>query len=520
MLCQFGAIWRNIKGERGDTIRVGTRRHKEKGVEHPRAGALDPHRAWLAIHAPWPVGSEAEFGAAAGWGGLCCSMVPLHRMDTQRGGQPLPEDVAGHVAQEALKPSDHYCLSMAQRDAIVSEARDASSATAAYMAVTLAPSHHRRWHAHELRQYVSSGGRIKPAPPVEDASLLAMLTSLSLPQLADRLCGESLVGTIEHLRSGRAALERRLEHLGCTKEEVDHFSSAIATASANELAFPSPLVVRATGGLARRLRMVLTFRGLALERGRPLLVVWQVDGFCPARFGALFQPLVGMSLVEDDAGLMVHHDRCDRTAVCGTLREEQTYMELRPNVALRTEIERRITLLGGARRFVAVHVRRTDFEPDPAEGSSSGAAAADLRTPDAEFFEWLEHPLRADWRIYLATDCATTQRVFLERYGERLVATSLTQFDPEDNEVAANGGTTALRQTSVSAAVVDMWVCVGSANFKGTRRSAFSDAIALLRRCYRLSSADDAHDVERARTPAPVGEPSGAPGPSSQAGGA
>ena len=63
----------------------------------------------------------------------------------------MPEDVAGHVAEEALKPSDHYCLSMAQRDAIVSEARDASSATAAYMAVTLAPSHHRRWHAHRTR---------------------------------------------------------------------------------------------------------------------------------------------------------------------------------------------------------------------------------------------------------------------------------------------------------------------------------------------------------------------------------
>jgi hypothetical protein len=102
---------------------------------------------------------------------------------------------------------------------------------------------------------------------------------------------------------------------------------------------------------------------------------------------------------------------------------------------------------------------------------------------DEEFDAFIEH--WADDHVYLATDSARTQGRFLQQLGkERMPA--LTRVQPS----------AALRQTTLRAAVMDLFVCAASDGpFKGSWTSSFSDTIARIRHAHGRTHTRDEHAI-------------------------
>lgn len=267
------------------------------------------------------------------------------------------------------------------------------------------------------------------------------------------------------------------------------------------------LLVWAEAGLCNKLRVLLSYREVAVERGRALLVVWRLGKCCDATFGSLFRPLSSVSFLHSHrssrlTGLGVRAAALDETpwldvpppevdaipadlsilkpaydahpSVKYTERETEMYLALRPLPKLERAIASRVLECGP--RYVAVHVRRTDH-----------AACFGERTSDADFFRFVD--AFPDHALFVATDNAATQQVFAARYGERVRA--MRPISPAWGSAEPPGADA--RHTALSDAVVDLYTCVDAAHFKGTPLSSFSDTIAHIRRARGRASSGDEH---------------------------
>lgn len=212
------------------------------------------------------------------------------------------------------------------------------------------------------------------------------------------------------------------------------------------------MIIHAYGGLANRLRVILSYGSAGYRYFR-----WDRDGeIAHARFDDVFVPLYGINFV--DAG--VHTLR-----TCDPLQSappdwNQSYRLLRLRNWRLFHTTRPIEPYG------AIHVRRTDHV----------GYARELRneTPDTEFLSWLS---TAPLRIYLATDNGDTQLEYMKAIRESgrdcFVYNNIIRHDNQDD-----GG---VRNTSLTHAAVDLFICAGATSFKGTRESSFSDAITMLK---------------------------------------
>lgn len=79
-----------------------------------------------------------------------------------------------------------------------------------------------------------------------------------------------------------------------------------------------------------------------------------------------------------------------------------------------------------------------------------------------------------DHDIYLATDNAVTQRMFIERYDERVKFCDLINNNIKTNKV---------RFTTPESIYIDIFVCKDAEHFMGTKESTFTRVIELLRFC-------------------------------------
>ena len=277
---------------------------------------------------------------------------------------------------------------------------------------------------------------------------------------------------------------------------------------------PDTTFVRAKGGLCNKLRVVLSYREAAVvDGGQRLVCVWVINDECPARFAELFEPLDGVTFLDSDDpdleaklialgsphGTTMKRDMRTHPAIAAlgatseaerwmSEREANMYLQLVPVLAIRrviAETKGRCDV-----DYAAVHVRRTDH-----------VALWGVSTPDAEFFAFLDRalpfldtlqpatkPLSA---VYVATDNAASQAAFGSRYGGAARIRTLAPIDAH---------ATALRHTSVSDAVVDLFVCAGARVFKGTRGSSFSDVIWLMRRATgKAHRSDELHTARQLR---------------------
>mmetsp|Transcript_27742 Transcript_27742/g.84676 ORF Transcript_27742/g.84676 Transcript_27742/m.84676 type:complete len:286 (+) Transcript_27742:161-1018(+) len=256
----------------------------------------------------------------------------------------------------------------------------------------------------------------------------------------------------------------------------------------------------AEAGLCNKLRSVLSYRLVAQQRGRRLVVLWRRGPFCDAEFSDLFEPLSGVTFISDAADLaQTSQSALEREGgpsaasvydshpqIKYTDAETEMYRALVPLPSLREAVVGVVGSFNGP--FVAVHMRRTDHSMMFGD-----------RTPDSAFCTFLDR--HTPLPIFLATDNADTQRALLRRYPDRIRVVAPIQPSPlsdpvgEEFEAADVCSAGASRHTSIQYAVVDLFTCVEATHFMGTYLSSFSDTIYLIRRMRGFDTSNDEHIV-------------------------
>jgi len=205
-------------------------------------------------------------------------------------------------------------------------------------------------------------------------------------------------------------------------------------------------MIRARGGLANRLRVVLS--------RFPGPVVWEPHHeCCNAGFLDVFEPVDGLTVLTHGSGVE-------------TTDPDRQWSHHLSKVRPRPEIQSRIDALKASMgSYDAMHMRRTDHVEN--------AKASGRYTPTEDF---VRYALSCEGPMYLATDNGRTQRDMAELLGSRLVIGSHIS-DLGDGHKGGDG----VRHTTLADAVVDAWVCAGARRFMGSGESSFSDLIQLLR---------------------------------------
>ena len=213
------------------------------------------------------------------------------------------------------------------------------------------------------------------------------------------------------------------------------------------------MIVHCYGGLANRLRVILSYRA----RFKDIRVVWLEDEeIAGSSFLDVFHPLERVTFVPPGE---VELSAIERTlSPCPDAPDgwQSGYAELTPLAA--TELG----LLQARRPYSAVHVRRTDHV--------SLAKQCGTYTDDDAFRSWLK---AAPSPIYVATDNAASQSDFLDyiirTLGKDAIASDM--IEASDHQ----------RQTSLAQSVTDLFACAGSAQFMGSGESSFTNLIHTLR---------------------------------------
>jgi hypothetical protein len=214
--------------------------------------------------------------------------------------------------------------------------------------------------------------------------------------------------------------------------------------------------IRAFGGLANRLRVVLSYRAAF----GPLEIVWRPDGeIAYGRFLDVFEPLHGVTFLDE--------------AICGTKTLDpypaapadwqRGYSELR----LRREWEAKLTyLLSPTVDYSAIHIRRTDHV--------QLAKACGTYTDDDAFRKWLR---ACESTVYVAADNGTTQAAYLAYLAEAGRASIVYEVIPEHPDQDKGGR----RNTTLAHCAVDLFACVRAKSFMGSGESSFTNLVHTLR---------------------------------------
>ena len=215
------------------------------------------------------------------------------------------------------------------------------------------------------------------------------------------------------------------------------------------------MIVHAIGGLANRLRVVLSH----LATHGPIGVVWVPDGeIAGARFEDVFMPLAGVTFYYHATGASCR--TCD-PAQFAPAGWEESYRKLH----MRPEYRDKLNAIRPPEPYSAIHVRRTDHS----------AIAAQDPTRDEEFVEFIHHAYRL---VYIATDNGTTQR----QYINTVLETGRTPVYVAPIHEHERQDMSGQRNTTLADSAIDLFACAGAYTFEGTRHSSFSNTAMMLKR--------------------------------------
>lgn len=210
--------------------------------------------------------------------------------------------------------------------------------------------------------------------------------------------------------------------------------------------------LRAEGGLCNRISAILGYRA----KHGPLEVIWPIEDpiIHGTHFDELFEPLDGVTFVGSGAP-----DATDYAPPRDLLTGwEGAYRELVP----------RAGVVRMSEPYDAVHIRRTDFH-----GMVKKYHGVSVPTDD-EILTWTH---ASDRPIWIATDNSETQARWRERLQERArfwqrISSGLEEQGEHDRR----------RHTTLTHAVVDLFMCAGAERFMGsTAHSTFTLTIERLR---------------------------------------
>lgn len=219
--------------------------------------------------------------------------------------------------------------------------------------------------------------------------LAALLSELSLSHLVDKFDDVETRDLAARASSDRVKFLNDLKQRGLTnlperqrlttalrglikRYAVLDFAGGAAAAICADTS--SPLIVRATFGMANQLRVLLSYQAYAQTLGRRLIMVWHNHAACPGSFRDLFAPMAGCVVVDSLRELAmlrpewrwfdnvpidaIGFTAFTHPAVESTPLEAAMWEPLEPSAHIARQVDERLTALGGG-PFIACHVRRT-----------------------------------------------------------------------------------------------------------------------------------------------------------------
>ena len=212
------------------------------------------------------------------------------------------------------------------------------------------------------------------------------------------------------------------------------------------------IIIEPTGGLCNRLRVIFDHLHRALRDNKALVVVWRKKQECGEHYLDYFHKIENVTFVENlQAGSHIDYRGCSGNP--------PNYAGLKLQKSLHDEISSVRQKLFGDFNYIAVHIRRTDH--------IQLAQSKDRYTDDLCFQKFVDH--QPKYKVYLATDNAETQNLFLSLYPERVVV--YQRIRPSSS----------LRQTSLKHSIMDLYLCISAIYFLGSGYSSFSDLITRFR---------------------------------------
>ena len=213
--------------------------------------------------------------------------------------------------------------------------------------------------------------------------------------------------------------------------------------------------IKMVGGLCNYLRVMFSYREYAKLNNLHLNVIWLKTHACHGHFCDYFQPLNDVNILyEDNKSLKLDYEGYQWHPNFSPYENPKIYKDLKLLPHLKNLVDEKIKLLKDCNKeYVSIHVRRTDHY---------------AHTPDNDFFEFLDK-FKNSKNIYIATDNKNTYLKYQKKYP------TLTKFDYHDILKSS------FRKTSLFDAIIDIYICVYSKEFKGSKESSFSSLINHLR---------------------------------------
>ena len=222
-------------------------------------------------------------------------------------------------------------------------------------------------------------------------------------------------------------------------------------------------------GLVDRIGFIFSYLNKAKKNNEELIVCWRENDHCNGHFLDLFEPIPGLTFT-------TNADKCDVTGWlhCPGYSAWNVFIwnQLRLRKELKCEVENLRHKLNY--KYAAIHVRRTE---------ALRIFGSDL-TPDSDFFQFVEKYEK----VFLATDNSETQRVYKEKYKDKIFCSSQIDKSYKSNASEVfDPSFVVTRETSLRIAAIDLFTCIYSNHFMGTNHSGYSKFIEQFRN-YRIKN--------------------------------
>ena len=216
-----------------------------------------------------------------------------------------------------------------------------------------------------------------------------------------------------------------------------------------------------TGGLCNKLRVIFSYYSYARKLKKELHVIWSKNSVCPGNFLDFFEEVPYLKFVSNRENIL--YSGCEPFNEDSSRKYNIDYkiLKLLPNI--KKKIEEKINIIGN--NYISVHIRRTDFTEYRKKLVKNNKNL--YYTTNEDFYNFLDS-YNGTKNIYIATDCHITYNEFCQKYK------GLIKFEYHNILMEK-------RQTSLLDSIIDIYMCINSESFFGTKGSSFSDFINNIR---------------------------------------
>jgi hypothetical protein len=214
------------------------------------------------------------------------------------------------------------------------------------------------------------------------------------------------------------------------------------------------IIIKPTGGLCNYLRVVFSYYEYAIKNNLELNVIWIKTDQCPGYFLDYFEPIPRISFRNHvDKYIKLNYTGC---SILKNFHPKYDKLKLKPYI--KKIISDKLHTLNN--NYISVHIRRTD--------NIVPAKRNNCFIDDQEFIDFIDKSDN-NKNIYIATDNKVTYSKFKKKYQKQI------KFDYHKTNNKS------LRKTSLHDAIIDIYMCVYSNDFMGSKWSSFSDLIRSIR---------------------------------------